>query len=189
MNSALPLAGSALTRGLGHGVPRVLGTSAGAAAGRGAQASWEGEAGQPQGPGPALGGAGEGLLTPIVVMGSHERAAGRDGCHASGPRRCGDESRMWALVTAHRRVPRVSRVLTVPGFQAAPTSPVRLRGETKELCLLLAPRRRASPTPPPAAFVTALTSAENPFFAGFVQGHQGARPRSPFAKITHETPL
>lgn len=96
---------------------------------------------------------------------------------------------MWALVTAHRRVPRVSRVLTVPGFQAAPTSPVRLRGETKELCLLLAPRRRASPTPPPAAFVTALTSAENPFLAGFVQGHQGARPRSPFAKITHETPL
>ena len=93
------------TRGLEHGVPRVLGTSAGAAAGRGAQAS------------------------PIVVMGSHERAAGRDGCHASGPRRCGDESRMWALVTAHRRVPRVSRVLTVPGFQAAPTSPVRLGGE------------------------------------------------------------
>lgn len=82
------------TRGLGHGVPRVFGTSAGAAAGRGAQAS------------------------PIVVMGSHERAAGRDGCHASGPRR----------------------------------------------------------------------SAENAFLAGFLQGHQGARPRSPFAKITHETP-
>lgn len=88
---------------------------------------------------------------------------------------------------------RVSRVLTVPGFQAAPTSPGRLRGETKELCLLLAPRRRASPTPPPAAIITtttALTSAENPFLAGFVQGHgaQGTRPRNPFAKITHETP-
>lgn len=96
MNSALLLAGSALTRGVGHGVTRVLGTSTGATAGRGAQASWEGEAGQPQGLGPALGGAGEGLLTPIVVMGSHERAAGRDGCHASGPRRCGEESRTWA---------------------------------------------------------------------------------------------
>lgn len=94
-NSALLLVDSELTRGVGYGVPRVLGTSAGAVAGRGAQASWEGEAGQPQGLGPALGGAGEGLLTPIVVMGSHERAAGRNGCHASRPRRCGEESRMW----------------------------------------------------------------------------------------------
>lgn len=54
------------TRGLGHGVPGVLCTSAGAVAGRGAQAS------------------------PIVVMGSHERAARRDGCHTSGPASCGD---------------------------------------------------------------------------------------------------
>lgn len=96
VNFALMLAGSALTRGVGHGVPRELCTSAGAAAGRGAQASWGGEAGQPQGSSPALGGAGEGLLTPVVVVGSHERAARRDGCHPSGPARCGDLSKMWA---------------------------------------------------------------------------------------------
>lgn len=96
VNFALMLAGSALTRGVGHGVPRELCTSAGAAAGRGAQASWGREAGQPQGSSPALGGAGEGLLTPVVVVGSHERAARRDGCHPSGPARCGDLSKMWA---------------------------------------------------------------------------------------------
>lgn len=54
VNFALMLDGSALTRGVGHGVPGVLCTSAGAVAGRGAQASWGGEAGQPQGPGPQL---------------------------------------------------------------------------------------------------------------------------------------
>lgn len=83
------------------------------------------------------------------------------------------------LVTAHRSVPRVSQVLTVPGFQATPTSPGRLRGETMELCLLLAPRRRAAPTPPPAATATtttALTLAETPFLAGFMQGHGWQRP-------------
>lgn len=39
VNFVLKPAGSALTRGVGHGVPGVLCTSAGAAAGRGAQAS------------------------------------------------------------------------------------------------------------------------------------------------------
>lgn len=87
------------TRGVGHGVPRVLCTSAGAVAGRGAQTS------------------------PIVVMGSHERAAGRDSCHASGPRR------------------------------SAETPPSRLRCKVTD------------------------------------GNAWGARPRCPFARITHETPL
>lgn len=65
------------TRGVGYGVPRVLGTSAGAVAGRGAQAS------------------------PIVVMGSHERAAGRNGCHASRPRRLAETPFLAGFMQGH----------------------------------------------------------------------------------------
>lgn len=149
VNFALTLAGSALTRGVGHGVPGVLCTSAGTVVGRGgAQASWGGEAGQPQGTGSALGGAGEGLLTPIVVMGSHQRAARRDGCHTSGPARSGDLSKTGGLVTAQRSGFRIGpSPCQSPGFRVVSTSSDRLRIETKALCMRPAPRRRA---PPPA---------------------------------------
>ena len=49
---------TALTRVVGDGFPGVLGTSAGAVTGSGAQAA------------------------PVVVVGGHERAAGGDGCRA-----------------------------------------------------------------------------------------------------------
>lgn len=62
--------------------------------------------------------------------------------------------------------------------------------------MLPALRRRASPTPPPDVTTTttaALTSAETPpsrLRCKVTDGNAwGARPRCPFARITHETPL